>query len=177
MSKPIDPNAQYRVKLHVANGYKYASTQPSQINPETGAKRFRHIHWGTVDDQNKFTPGQAFFRASREDRAKLIFPADWDLGDARLLIETPNAAADGQDLNADTISKGRLYGDVWLLEQIAIKTGIRRDLDIVFDENKTMVDGIMTLAMFQHITNYKYNRLSRWQRIVKSPSELDLSPS
>jgi hypothetical protein len=77
-------------------------------------------------------------------------------------------AYDGEDMN-------RLYGDIWLLEQIAIKTGIRQDLEKVF-RSKGIVDDIMTLAMFPYLTNYSLSRVARWQMIAKSPSERVLSP-
>jgi hypothetical protein len=78
-------------------------------------------------------------------------------------------AYEGEDAN-------RLYGDIWLLEQIAVKTGIRQDLEKVF-ESKGITDDIMTLAMFSYLTKYSFNRVSRWQKIAKSPSNRELSPS
>lgn len=38
MSRRTDPNSQYRVAIHAINGYRYASTQPFQVDPETGKK-------------------------------------------------------------------------------------------------------------------------------------------
>ncbi|MDR3186512.1 MAG: hypothetical protein LBU04_06915 [Christensenellaceae bacterium] len=46
MSRPTDPNAQFRVKLHKNNGYAYASTQPEYIDEATGMKKHKHAHWG-----------------------------------------------------------------------------------------------------------------------------------
>lgn len=73
-------------------------------------------------------------------------------------------------------AQNRLYGDIWLLEHIAEKTGIRRDLEVVFDENKQIVDDIMTIAMFPYLTQYNYNRLARWQRVAATPSVRELTP-
>ena len=77
MGKHPDPNAQYRVKPHVTKGYTYASTQPPYTDQDIGKKKYRYIHWGSVDENLKFIPGAPFFLASPEERAKLIFPEDW----------------------------------------------------------------------------------------------------
>lgn len=74
----------------------------------------------------------------------------------------------GEDVN-------RFYGDIWLLEQVAIKTGIRKDIEKVFEGNKVIVDDIMTLAFFPYLSGYSYNRLARWQRIAKAPSKRELT--
>ena len=75
--RPVDPNAQYRVKPHINNGYTYASTQPPYIDPDTGRKKYRYIHWGVVDDKQRFIPGSAYYLATPEERSKLIFPKEW----------------------------------------------------------------------------------------------------
>ena len=49
MARKADPDSQYRVSIHLNNGYRYASTQPYQIDPDTGKKSYHHIHWGRVD--------------------------------------------------------------------------------------------------------------------------------
>ena len=63
MPRKADPNSQYKVSIHLNNGYRYASTQPYIINPDTGKKSYHHIHWGTVDDNNKFIPGKNYLVA------------------------------------------------------------------------------------------------------------------
>lgn len=72
---------QYNVGIHTSNGYRYASTQPSVKNPKTGRTECRHIHWGTLDDRNKFYPNKRFVTATDEERAQLVFPTDWDLSE------------------------------------------------------------------------------------------------
>lgn len=172
MARPIDPNAQYTVKPHVVNNYTYASTQPPYVDPNTGAKRYRHVHWGTVDENLKFKPGAPFFMASPEERARLTFPDGWDMSEAEKLVGLKKPGRpeyDGEDMN-------RLYGDIWLLEQIAVKTGIRKDLEAVFDGNREIVDDIITLAIFPYITSFTYNRVARWQQVARSPSSRNLTP-
>ena len=172
MGRHTDPNAQFTVKPHITKGYIYASTQPPYADPDTGKKKYRYIHWGTVDDNMRFIPGSAFYHASPEDRARLVFPADWDMREAEKLVGLRNPGRpeySGGDRN-------RLYGDIWLLEQIAVKTGIRQDLEAVFSGNREIADDILTLAMFPYITKFTYNRVSRWQRVAGAPSSRDLNP-
>jgi len=173
MGRPPKADSGYHVSIHVANGYRYASTQPAITDPNSGTKKYRHIHWGRLDENNCFTPGKAYILASPAERAKLIFPDDWDISAIEELsgAKKPGRPAyTGNDVN-------RLYGDVWLLEQLAVKLGIRQDLMAVFNENQEMVNDIITLAIFPIITEFSYRRLPRWQRIVKSPSDRDLVPS
>ena len=172
MSRPVDPNAQYQVKPHTTKGYTYASTQPCITDPGSGRKKYRYIHWGTIDEDLRFIPSSPYILASPEERRRLIFPKDWDMSVAEGLtgLRKPRKPPyDGECQN-------RLYGDVWLLEQISLCTGIRQDLEAVFDGNREIVDDILTLAMFPYITKYTYSRVARWQRAVKSPSARELTP-
>jgi hypothetical protein len=173
MTRPVNPNAQYQIKPHVTNGYTYASTQPPYVDPDTGRKKYRYVHWGTVDENRKFIPGSSFYLASPEERARLIFPASWDMSEADKLtgLRKPGRPV------YDTDSQNRLYGDIWLLEQVALKTGIRQDLELVFNGNREIVDDILTLAMFPYLTKFTYNRVARWQKIAKAPSSRELTPT
>ena len=173
MGKLIDPNAQYQVKPHNNNGYTYASTQPSYIDEDSGKKKYRYVHWGVVDDRQKFIPGSRFFLATPEERSRLVFPKEWDMSEAEKLtgLRKPGRPAyDGKEQN-------RLYGDIWLLEQIATKTGIRQDLETVFKGNNEIVDDIITLAIFPYITKFTYNRVARWQDVAAAPSKRELTPT
>ena len=171
MSRRTDPNSQYKVAIHAINGYRYASTQPFQIDTETGKKVYRRVHWGTVDDSNKFIPGKNYLTAAPEDRGKLIFPDSWDLSEIKKLSgnrEKGRPAIESQDEN-------RLYGDIWLLEQIAEVTGIRKDLMKTFHNNEETVNAIMTMAMFLFTGKGTYNQLAAWQRITKAPCDRELT--
>jgi len=173
MARPIDPVAPYRVKPHVTHGYTYASTRAQHIDPDTGKRKHPYIHWGTVDEKQRFIPGSAFYLASPEEREKLIFPKEWDMSEVEKLtgLRKPGRPAyDGECQN-------RLYGDIWLLEQIAEKTGIRQDLEAVFGGNKEIVDDIITLAIFPYITKFTYSRVARWQDVAAVPSARELSPT
>ena len=175
MARPVDPLTPYRVRQHVINGYTYANTQPAYIDPETGEKKHRCVHWGRLSDNLQFIPGFEFYNAPPEERRKLIFPPEWDLS----LIEqlTAPTGSNKPDLESCRECRNLLYGDVWLIEQIAEKTGIREDLEIVFDNNNEVVSDVLTLAMFPYLTKYTYNRVARWQLITKAPSSRLLTPS
>ncbi len=171
--RPPRNDGKFRVSIHNNNGYRYASSQPYVLDPETGRRVYRRVHWGVIDENLRFFPGTAYIYASREEREQLEFPPEWDLSEIRKLSgqRGPGRPAyDGDDVN-------RLYGDVWLLEQIAKATGIRQDLEKVFEGNKEMADDILTLAIFPYLTQYTYNRVARWQRIARSPSKRELTPA
>lgn len=150
----------------------YASTHPYTVTPE-GKRKYSILHWGTVDQNLKFFPDSRYIYASHEERSRLIFPDQWDMSLAYKLSGNRSQGRpsyDGADLN-------RFYGDVWLLEQVALRTGIREDLLRVFEGNVEMVDDILTLSFFPYLTGYTYNRLARWQRIARTPAQGELTPS
>ena len=173
MARPRIEGTNYKMSIHVANGHRYASTQPLIVDEATGMMRNVRIHWGTVDENLRFYPGKRFFYASPQERAMFIYPGNWDLSELDKLSGNRGQGRPRYD-QEDT---NRLYGDVWLLEQVAEKTGLRRDLMQVFDRNKELVDDILTLAYYPYLTGNTYNRLARWQRIEKTPSSRELTPA
>ena len=172
MPRPVDPSSQFRVKPHVTHGYTYASTRSPCIDPDTGKKKFPYIHWGTVNEEMKFIPGTPFYQATPEERAQLVFPEEWDMSAAESLtgLRKPGRPA------YEDVCQNRLYGDIWLLEQIADKLGIRQDLEAVFGGNREIVDDIITLAIFPYITRFTYNRVARWQSVAGASSSRVLTP-
>ncbi|MDR2854702.1 MAG: hypothetical protein LBV40_00875, partial [Methanomicrobiales archaeon] len=114
----------------------------------------------------KFIPGSTFYLASPEERSLLIFPDDWDISEAENFtgVQKPERPTYTDEC------QNRLYGDVWLLDQVASITGIREDLEVVFHGNSEVVDDILTLAMYPYLTNFNYSRVARWQRAVWTPS-------
>lgn len=173
MARHAEESTTYRVKIHLNNGYRYASTQPLVVDPDrtSGRNRHKRIHWGTVDENNKFHPNKTYLYADLSERRKLIFPDDWDMSEVALLPSERKAGrppSDGDDSN-------KLYGDIWLLEQIAGRTGIRRDLEEALGGNREMADAIITLAMYHITTGNTFNRVSHWQRIVSTPCRRPLT--
>ena len=171
MARPVDPDSGFRVKIHDNGGHRYASTQPAFTDPATGRKKYRRLHWGVVDENNKFHPDKNYLLASPEERAKLIFPEDWDLSEVASLTgnrKRGRPVIESQDEN-------RLYGDIWLLEKIADQTGIRDDLMTVFDNDLEKVNAVLTLAYFPMSGKGTYHQLAAWQRIAKTPYRGELS--
>ena len=170
MPRPVNPAAAYRFVVHTPHGHAYASVQRT-VTGKDGRNVRRHKHYGVLEG-NKFTPWAEFLALPGGERAKFVFPPDWDLS---LLDKLSDRRGQGRPI-LDGDAQNRLYGDIWLLEQIAEKTKIRRDLEVVFDGNKEMVDAVMALAMFPYLTRFSFNRVERWQRNVKSPCDYPLSP-
>ncbi|MDR0356294.1 MAG: hypothetical protein LBJ64_11280 [Deltaproteobacteria bacterium] len=180
MARPAAPEAKHRIKPHRTNGKTYAGTQTSYLDPATGKKKYRYVHWGKVDDDLKFWPNSAFFAVAPEERAKLVFPENWDMSEAEkfaAMQEREGAVCDCASEICDYACENRLFGDVWLLEQIALKTGIRQDLEKVFFEDEEIVDDIMTLAIFPLIWDRDFSGVARWQRDCKTPSSIELTPT
>ena len=170
MPRTVNPATAYRLVPHATHGHVYASVQCT-VAGKDGKNVRRHKHYGVLDG-SKFTPWAEFLALPASERAKFVFPPDWDLS---LLDKLSDRRGQGRPV-LDCDGRNRLYGDVWLLEQIAEKTKIRRDLEAVFDGNKEMVDAIMALAMFPYLTRFSLSRVERWQRIAKSPCDFPLSP-
>ena len=167
MARQAEESTTYKVKIHLNNGYRYASTQPLVVDPErtSGRNRHRRIHWGKVDEDNKFHPNKTYLYADVSERRKLIFPDDWDMSEVASL---PSERKAGRP-SCDDDDSNKLYGDIWLLEQIAGKTGLRKDLEEALGGNREMADAIMTLAMFHITTGNTFNRAAHWQRIERVP--------
>ena len=165
MSRKPDPTNPYRVRLHKDKGYRYASTQPGTVNPETGKREYTRIHWGTVDENLRFHPNSTYILATAEERSKLIFPEGWDLSETKVLPGLPDASAmipEGQNEN-------RLYGDSWLLMEIAKITGVFEDLCSVFRDNINYVNIVLTIAFFLIIERDSYHNIEEWPNTRKLP--------
>ena len=85
----------------------YAATHPYIID-ENGKRKYVNCHWGVVDENKKFFPGKRYIFASLEERAKLVFPDDWDISEAKRLS---GAKQPGRPDYTDT-DKNRFYGDI-----------------------------------------------------------------
>ncbi|NCC91224.1 MAG: hypothetical protein EOM01_12845 [Spirochaetia bacterium] len=175
MARPARTDGKISVTLHLDKGHRYASTQPFTIDPVTGRKKYSKVLWGHVTEDLRFLPN---FKLENSPKVwdTLDFPPEWDISkmdELRALYKKGQKklgrpAYDGEDLN-------RSYGDIWFLEQVAEKVGVRKDLESVFGGDKAKVDDVLTLAFFPYITEFNYNRVERWQRIAKAPSRRNLS--
>ena len=165
MGRKKDPQTDCRLQEHRINGYVYATTQRT-VPGKNGSPVRRHVHWGRVDG-GRFIPSARFLRLDAEERAKFIFPAGWTLEEAPEAAESRENAATGN----------RLYGDVWLLEQVARQTGLLGDLEAVFaDSPAGTAQAVLTLAIYLVATGRSFDRVARWQRIAKAPCGTELTP-
>lgn len=169
MARPKIEGTNYKVSIHKNQGYSYASTQPLLVD-DNGKTYNKRIHWGTVDENLRFHPNSRYLLASAEERDNLVFPADWDMSEAEKAVLPPDR---GRQESSET-EENRLYGDIWLLEQIDKESHVREDLMEALGCKKK-VDDILTLAMFFVTTGHTSNRVERWQRIEKSPSAQPLT--
>lgn len=161
----------YRMSLHKNGGYMYATTHPYTVT-EDGKRKYSCLHWGTVTDELKFIPGKQCLYASPEERAKLIFPEGWDLSEIEILQSNRGQGRPAYEC-ADV---NRFYGDVWLIERVADKVGLRTDLMATFHENAEIVNDVLTLAYYSFATGNSWSRAARWQKWEKAPSSRELTP-
>lgn len=161
----------YRMSLHKNGGYMYATTHPYTVT-EDGKRKYSCLHWGTVTDELKFIPGKQYLYASPEERAKLIFPEGWDLSEIEILQSNRGQGRPAYEC-ADV---NRFYGDVWLIERVADKVGLRTDLMATFHENAEIVNDVLTLAYYSFATGNSWSRAARWQKWEKAPSSRELTP-
>lgn len=168
--RPSKKETPYRIIVHTNGGRRYASTKVAVVGSD-GKKQYRHKHWGSLDDENRFHPNTTYFNTSPTERARLIFPEGWILDEATGRGEDRRGRVEYSKDDVD-----RQYGPTWLLDRVAERTGVREDLLKVFDGNTEKVAQILTLAYFPFIDNLSYSQLSRWQREVKAPAETGMTP-
>ena len=65
----------------------------------------------------------------------------------------------------------KIYGAVWLLEQLGINKGVQDDLLDTFGNDIGMMNDIMTMAIYTVVENRSFYRLDRWQDTHKTPSD------
>lgn len=175
---PVDPDTNFKVKLRVCRGYRYAATQPTTIN-SSGKKIRKYVYWGEVTEDLVFVPNLRFKTEPLSSREKLIFPDEWDISEAvRLNENAKNGSADvKKDDRGSEQFENRQYGAVWLLEKLAEQCHIKDDLMDVFQYDETIVNDVLTLAIFPMLSGWSYAQTARWQKYTKTPSDHFLQPS
>ncbi|WP_406043758.1 hypothetical protein, partial [Succinimonas sp.] len=76
--RTADPKSPYKMLVHTANGYTYAATVVTAKNAE-GKNYRKYQHYGTIDQNFVFKPFAEFLFLPGEEKAKFIFPEEWDL--------------------------------------------------------------------------------------------------
>ena len=168
--RPVKKETPYKIIVHTNGGRRYASTKITIVGAD-GKKQSRHKHWGTLDNNNRFHPNTTYFNSSPAERAKLIFPEDWVLDEAAGRGEDKRGRVEYSKDDVD-----RQYGPTWLLDKVAEETGVKADLLKVFGGNEEKVNQILTMAYFPFIDNLSYSQLARWQKEVKAPTEISMTP-
>ena len=189
--RPKNPETNYKVSLHKCGAYRYAATQPTSFDEELGKDVRRYVYWGDLTEDMRFIPNERYLLASEETRRKLIFPPEWDMSEAlnkfklppskpkETFLTTSDARAFGGTVGVNPTAdqfNNRFYGGPWLLWHIAEKKGVIEDLTEVFG-SQTVINDILTLAMFPILTDMNYSQTERWQKYTKTPSDHALSPS
>lgn len=160
MSSLVDRN--YLVKIHKNGRYSYASTQPF-VGIDNGRRCYNRKHWGVVDENFKFIPNKEFQLLSKKEKNKFKFPDFWDLSN----VFTEKQKLDNQSYN-------KLYGEIWLLENIAKKLGIQDDLMATFKDIDT-VNSILTLVYYRICSDDSFNHVVSWQKVTKVPCDYELN--
>ena len=62
----------------------------------------------------------------------------------------------------------RLYGAVWMFEQLADNCGLLDDLILTMQMNITVANEILALAIYPYIGRKSYSRFARWQSVYKT---------
>ncbi len=199
--RTADPNSPYKMLVHTANGYTYAATVVTAKNAE-GKNYRKYQHYGTIDQNFVFKPFAEFLFLPGEEKAKFIFPEEWDLS---YLSNYQKQASSGEpvtgrekssDGHADKTKaaesgpasanevvppvsdqyNNRLYGHVWFMLKIAEKLHVYDDLMITFDHEEEIVNDILTLAVYPCLGNMNYSHVSEWQQCTKTMSLEALTP-
>lgn len=136
MGRKVNPASMYRVSIHKTNGYRYASTQPSVFDENSGKNVHYHVHWGVVDDNLKFYPGKNYFYADIEERSKLIFPQDWDLSElsrfyGQNTVNIVNVdAREKNDSKKRKVQRGDVYTEFVEDNEIQYEEGVEEEMGI-----------------------------------------------
>ena len=164
MARTSRPESIYKVSVHRNGGHNYAATHPFTVGGD-GRRHYRILHWGAVTDDLRFIPGKRFLEAPDEIKERLVFPEGWDLsaikGRSRMTRDAirtlPFLEGDGD----------RSFGDIWLLERIVGRFGLREALAEAFGG---AADDLLTLAYYPFLTGMSFLRFTRWQATTKIPS-------
>ncbi len=177
MARTTKPDSIYRVSVHRNGGHMYAATHPYTVDA-SGKRKYTILHWGTVTEDLRFIPGKRYMEAAPELRRRLIFPERWDLSAAEAAGAPGAGAMEGSQapprlLPCNATDVGKAFGDVWLLERIVGRFGVRQDLcEALGDASRA--DDLLTLAYYPFLTGTSFLRFARWQSSTKTPSDRPL---
>ena len=170
MSRPKDPDTQYRMKLFVSNKHRYAATAAPGYN-ENGKWVPNTTIWGKLSEDSVFEPNLRFMMLTSEEKKKYIFPEDWDTSAAS---RTPSTEDVGGDVYTGEEDQYRIYGNSLLLEKVAESCGLREDLTTVFDTD--IADRLLSISYFLILSEKNLNRMESEAKVQWFPVQKGLSP-
>ena len=151
-----------------------ASSTSSTSETETEVDQNEEVHI-THDDSDK----APILDDKKETDPEISFPPVRKNGPPDPTIETDRTALDA------VAYSNKLYGAVWLFEQLAIACGLTSDLYEVFQKNLVVTNEILALAFVPYISRRSYSFVYQWQKIyhtnvsyiMTSPYITDLTQS
>lgn len=162
-----DPDTPYRMAEHKLGKYTYAATYPTK----DGRRICRH--WGRLDDDKEFQPNADFLLLPPAEREKFIYPEDWKL---TALKRLPSHRGPGRTAYVE-VDRDRLYGHIWLLEQLAAQLKLRSDLERIFEGNTELVDAVLSLAMYSIVLEKAFSHMASAQEDIRFPASQKLTAS
>ena len=174
MARTTKSDSIYRVSVHRNGGHLYAATHPYTVDA-SGKRKYTILHWGTVTEDLRFIPGKRYMEAAPELRRRLIFPEGWDLSAAEAAGAPGAGVLEGSQapprpLPCTSSDAGKAFGDVWLLERIVGRFGVRPDQSEALGD-ASRADDLLTLAYYPFLTGTTFLRFTRWQASTKTPSD------
>lgn len=169
MARPLLIDGKLPMQIFTNRGYRYAVTRTS-VRKENGTYNHPQKIWGTIDDSLTFTPNERYNALSQKEKDMILIPAGWTVAKDETAVPTskvrPSYTWDGSSL---------LYGHTWFLEMLAHKSGLRDDLEHVF-EDRAKTDEVLSLAYFDLLESASYSHMESNQQICWYPSVKQLAP-
>lgn len=163
MPRPLRPDGRLQVRLFVTGKYRYAATQVTTRDPETGRYVPRKTIYGTVSYDLAFTPNARYLSLSAAQKDGLAFPPEWKMPAAAEPARRGRPSYTGE-------CRSLLYGNTLFLEGVARSVGLTSDLAKALGD-KQFADEVLTLALFSIISLECYNHLASYQAFQKFPCD------
>ena len=136
---------------------------------QAGPQSTDSIETATGLEDGRQKADQTQTEAASEDRSDPGLPSSEQT--------TSSCTAEGAASAFPGIYQDKLYGAVWFLMQIAELKHVIDDLMVTFEYKTSVVNDILTMAIFPYLTRKNFDRLARDQKIRKYPSDNNLTSS
>ena len=120
------------------------------------------VFWGTLDENNVFTPNKDFKALPKESQEMFIFPEDWDLRNVEYLKdkkidfnpEVFNLLVESGSLN-DVLDK--FIGGYYFIYLLLDKYGIEHTFNKTFHNDKNLIEYILNSIIVIELINLSFN--------------------